>query len=616
MSISIAKSLIAFGTVVTIGLIGSISLQQAALNRLKVNGPIYEQVVNGKDLVADILPPPLFVVEAYMLALEASDFPEVAEVNAAKIGKLERDYEDRRAYWQTSTLPQSLKDQLAGTVLTRSDVFWQEMNSAVLPVLPAKDTPKIKERIAHLRDTFHAHQEAVEQLVSSSNAFLSSQETSARQEIERWTEFSLSAAVGSVLLLVGGVILLHRRAVIPLKNMGAYMSKLAAGDFSADVPHSGRHDEIGAMASAVDVFKASARERQRLEADAEAVRSHAEQARAKQETERAQEANDIQLAVDTLADALSQLANGNLTHRIEISFAQRFDSIRGDFNSAVERLESAMRTVARNAYSIAAGSSQVKAAGDDLSKRTEQQAASIEETAAALAQIADAVQGSSRRADEAGQRVRNAREHTQGSSEIVRRAIAAMGEISASSNEISNIIGVIDDIAFQTNLLALNAGVEAARAGEAGKGFAVVAHEVRELAQRSASAAKEIKRLIDTSGRQVKSGVALVAETGQALDHIERQVDDIDLDVVAIVDASREQADGLREINQAVNIIDHGTQQNASMVEESNAASHSLASEAEALFALLTRFKVDKQRDETCAPIPFERERDHLLRAS
>jgi methyl-accepting chemotaxis protein len=609
MSISIARSLIAFGVVATVGLAGSIGLQQIALNRLKVNGPIYEQVVNGKDLVADILPPPLFVVEAYMLALEAGDFPEVAEANAAKIAKLELAYKDRRAYWQGSSLPQNLKDQLANAVLTKSDVFWQEMDGAVLPALATKDAPKVKDLIAHLKGTFHLHQDAVEQLVSSSNAFLADQEAGARQEIQRWTIFSLSAAAGSILLLVGGTFLLRRRAVVPLESMRAYMGVLAGGDYTKDVPHSGRSDEIGAMAKSVAVFKAKAQEHQRLETEAEANRAFSDRERVEQEHIRAREAAEIKFAVDALAGGLDQLATGNLTHRIDVAFAPPLDVVRQDFNAAVQKLEDALRRVGLNAQAITAGSNQVRAATDNLSKRTEQQAASVEETAAALEQITTTVADSSRRANEAGLLVVTARENAEKSGDIVRRAIAAMGEIEASSNEISNIIGVIDDIAFQTNLLALNAGVEAARAGEAGKGFAVVAQEVRELAQRSARAAKEIKTLINTSGEQVKDGVALVGKTGLALDQIGRQVGSINVNVAAIVDASREQATGLKEISQAVNTIDQGTQQNAAMVEESNAASHNLAKEAETLFNLLSRFKIGDDRQTIGVPIEAAHQR-------
>ena len=393
----------------------------------------------------------------------------------------------------------------------------------------------------------------------------------------------------------------------PIQRITGAMTVLAAGNTQQPVPYAGRADEIGEMAAAVDVFRVNAQERQRLEAEAEANSTLSEQERAERERLRGKEAAEIKFAVDTLAAGLDQLANGNLMHRIDTAFAPQLDSVRGDFNMAVERLEDALRTVGQNAQTIAAGSSQIKAAADDLSKRTEQQAASVEETAAALEQITTTVADSSRRADEAGRLVKVTRDNAEESRMVVRRAIAAMGGIETSSNEISNIIGVIDDIAFQTNLLALNAGVEAARAGEAGKGFAVVAQEVRELAQRSASAAKEIKGLINASGEQVKNGVTLVGETGQALEQMGRQVQDINLNVSAIIDASREQATGLKEINQAVNAIDQSTQQNAAMVEESNAASHSLAKEAEALFNLLGRFKISERGQTARAAIELAR---------
>ncbi|MFT4185350.1 MAG: methyl-accepting chemotaxis protein, partial [Rhizobium sp.] len=208
-------------------------------------------------------------------------------------------------------------------------------------------------------------------------------------------------------------------------------------------------------------------------------------------------------------------------------------------------------------------------------------------------EITTTVKDSSSRAEEAGQLVGRTRQHAEHSGQVVRDAIGAMDQIENSSREISNIIGVIDEIAFQTNLLALNAGVEAARAGEAGKGFAVVAQEVRELAQRSATAAKEIKTLITASGGYVQNGVSLVTKAGSALQEIATQVNDINANVVAIVEASREQSTALGEINQAVNTVDQGTQQNAAMVEEQTAASHSLAREAAALFELLEQFKFD-----------------------
>ncbi|MCZ7467248.1 PAS domain-containing methyl-accepting chemotaxis protein [Rhizobium rhizogenes] len=298
--------------------------------------------------------------------------------------------------------------------------------------------------------------------------------------------------------------------------------------------------------------------------------------------------------VEKLAQCLTDLADGDLSQSIDKPFIPSLERLRTDFNAASEKLKRAMTLVSENAGAISSGSNEIRSAADDLAKRTEQQAASIEETAAALEEITTAVNDSSRRAEEAGTIVARARDHAEHSGQVVRDAIGAMDQIEKSSREISNIIGVIDEIAFQTNLLALNAGVEAARAGEAGKGFAVVAQEVRELAQRSATAAKEIKSLINASGSQVENGVGLVTKAGSALQEIAAQVRDINSNVVAIVEAAREQSTALAEINQAVNTVDQGTQQNAAMVEEQTAASHSLAREAAALFELLGQFRFDE----------------------
>jgi methyl-accepting chemotaxis protein len=296
-------------------------------------------------------------------------------------------------------------------------------------------------------------------------------------------------------------------------------------------------------------------------------------------------------AVEALAGALQALANGDLERRIDVAFPPNLEKLRVDFNEAVVKLEDAVAEIGACAAAIGAAADQVRSGADDLSRRTEQQAASVEETAAALDEIATTSADSSRRAEEAGHMVDETRGNAERSAQVVNEAITAMGAIESSSSEISNIIGVIDDIAFQTNLLALNAGVEAARAGDAGKGFAVVAQEVRELAQRSAKAAKEIKGLITTSGDQVKKGVSLVGRTGQVLEQIAAQVKDVSTNIGAIVKAAHEQATGIKEINAAVSSIDQGTQKNAAVAEESTAASHSLANEAQTLNKLLAEFK-------------------------
>lgn len=308
--------------------------------------------------------------------------------------------------------------------------------------------------------------------------------------------------------------------------------------------------------------------------------------------------------VDRLADALQSLAEGDLRLELPQPFLPALERLRVDYNAASRKLRNTMHSILENAGAIAAASQQIQTASNDLAKRTEQQAASVEQTAAALEQITTTVADSSARAQDAGKLVRATKENAEYSGKVVGQAVDAMGKIEQSAGEIGNIIGVIDEIAFQTNLLALNAGVEAARAGEAGKGFAVVAQEVRELAQRSAKAAKEIKALINTSNEHVKSGVTLVDDTGRALQDIVEQVVQVDRNVGSIVEASREQSTGLKEINIAINTVDQGTQQNAAMVEETSAAAHSLAKEAQRLFDAIGQFQIDQDATKKAASTP------------
>ncbi len=403
-------------------------------------------------------------------------------------------------------------------------------------------------------------------------------------------------------LIVGGIFgslaaavlawLLSRIIVRPIVGMTAAMGRLANGEHDVEVPAVGRGDEIGRMADAVLVFKQAGIEKLRLAGETERMRGDAERQRQMNDEQKAREEGEIRFAMEALAGGLSALSSGNVAIRLRNGFAPQLDSVRADFNNAVEKLEAALQSVGRNAAAINAGADEIRSAADDLAHRTEQQAAAVEETAAALEQVTITVRDSAKRAEDVGHLVERARLGAERSGEVVRNAVSAMHQIEKSSGEISNIISVIDDIAFQTNLLALNAGVEAARAGDAGKGFAVVAQEVRELAQRSANAAKEIKSLITTSGDQVNTGVSLVGETGKALALIVSEVQEINRHVGAIVTATREQSTGLQEINTAVNNMDQGTQKNAAMVEEQTAASHALASEAAALNELLRQFRL------------------------
>ncbi len=296
--------------------------------------------------------------------------------------------------------------------------------------------------------------------------------------------------------------------------------------------------------------------------------------------------------VDALGVALKGLADGDLSKEITSTFPTDYESLRRDFNLAVESLRSAVAAVTQNADSIRNEAQEITSAADDLSRRTEKQAATLEETAAALDELTSSVRSAAQGADEASRMSAEAQTNAETGGEISRQTVIAMNGIKNSSEEISKITSVIDDIAFQTNLLALNAGVEAARAGEAGRGFAVVATEVRALAQRSSDAAREINTLITDSGEQVKLGVDLVDKTGDALGAIVSSVAEISQRVSGIASSSKEQSVGLNEINSAVNDLDHVTQQNAAMFEETTAASHALTSEADALVSAVTKFEL------------------------
>ncbi|HBF29769.1 PAS domain-containing methyl-accepting chemotaxis protein [Rhizobium sp.] len=297
-------------------------------------------------------------------------------------------------------------------------------------------------------------------------------------------------------------------------------------------------------------------------------------------------------AVNSIATALTRLADGDLSFTLDQPFAPDFEDLRRTMNEALIQMRNTLGAVAHSTGQIDNGTREISQSAEDLSKRTEQQAASLEETAAALDEITVNVKNASKRADEARHAASTASANAERSGKVVDDAVGAMSRIENSSNQISNIIGVIDEIAFQTNLLALNAGVEAARAGEAGKGFAVVAQEVRELAQRSAQAAKEIKDLIRNSSNEVSTGVKLVSETGEALRTIQQNIVTVNEHMEAITSSAREQATGLSEVNSAVNQMDHVTQQNAAMVEETNAASATLAQETVRLRELIEKFRL------------------------
>ncbi|MET0363209.1 MAG: methyl-accepting chemotaxis protein [Sphingobium sp.] len=371
---------------------------------------------------------------------------------------------------------------------------------------------------------------------------------------------------GCLVLTIVVALVSSRLVCTPYVNTVVRMEALAAGDLHSPVGHTDHKDCVGRLTAAMDSFRLTAQQA----ADGETV-AH---------------------VVRELAAGLQALAEGNMTYSIERPFANEYDSLRQSFNETVAGLDQGLSQVAGSAQSVHSGSTEIRAASEDLARRTEQQAASLEETTAAMAQVTGMVADTARGATEVRGAIDAAHKDASEGGVVVGKAVSAMDAIEKSSQEIEQIINVIDGIAFQTNLLALNAGVEAARAGDAGKGFAVVANEVRALAQRSADAAKDIKTLITTSTQQVSHGVDLVGETGKMLARIVTKIGDVNGLIADIARSTETQAANLQQVNGAVNDMDRMTQQNAAMVEESAAAARSLSSEADELSDLVSRYRL------------------------
>ena len=384
---------------------------------------------------------------------------------------------------------------------------------------------------------------------------------------------SVSFAIGlaiTVVALAGHVVtvLIGGRLICdPYVNTVVRMEGLAAGDLDSPIDYTDHADCVGRMTKAMATFKDNATALRETSA----------------ETER---------TVKILASALTKLADGDLAYRIEDRFAGHYEHLRQSYNEATAQLNELMTMISTSSMSVRTGSGEISSASGDLSQRTEQQAASLEETSAAISQLASVVRETATNAAQVNSAIVDTHRQASEGGKVVEKAVVAMGAIEKSSEEIAQIISVMDSIAFQTNLLALNAGVEAARAGDAGKGFAVVANEVRALAQRSADAAKDIKNLIINSSEQVRMGVQLVGETGSVLGNIVNRVGEITTLADTISNATENQASSLAQVNQAVNEMDKMTQQNAAMVEETTAAARSMAGEAERLSDIVSRFNV------------------------
>lgn len=554
------------GGIILATMVAAIAFASVEVNTIRVGGPVQLANQQLSDLTADILPPPEYVIESYLEATLLMQNPATLKARAANLAKLEKDFNDRQAYWQESTIDPALKAALIDKVGGEAKRFFAELDQQLIPALGRGDLEGARVSYARLTEVYAAHRTHIDALVAATVKGQSALSEHSQSVVTR--TIAILAVLGGLVLamFVGGIIYIIRKGLQPLANTADTMRKMAEGDFDVAVAGGERKDEIGTMVGAIEVFRAASKAQSDAQVQARSV-------------------------VSELSGALGELATGNMNYRITAAFPTEYAALRESFNQTVGGLSEIMSRVSGSASSVHTGASEIRAASDDLAMRTEQQAASLEETAAAMSQVTGMVKETAKSAAEVTASIGETHREASEGGMIVQKAVSAMDAIERSAQEISQIISVIDGIAFQTNLLALNAGVEAARAGDAGKGFAVVANEVRALAQRSADAAKDIKALITTSTKQVSEGVSLVGETGQMLSRIVTRVGDISQLITHIAHSADTQATNLQQVNGSVGEMDKMAQQNAAMVEESTAAARSLAGEADELSALVARFQ-------------------------
>jgi methyl-accepting chemotaxis protein len=504
-------TILIFGAVMAAGIATTIAISAYSINKIRIGGATYDGLVQVKDLVADILPPPLYLVESLMEARGIFLKSKPYEESKKKITQLHREYDERLAFWKSADLDPAIKRKLTEASDSHVQKFWSVLEQKLLPAFEKNNDAEATKAYAELMVAFRPHRTIVDEIVAESEKLTKEVEARSASQVSLslWTIGAVDGALA--LLLIIGLVTITRRLVSPLATLG---------------------------------------------------------------------------------QSLHRLSNGDLTVIISQPMPPEYRQLKDNFNIAAGKFLEVVGSVKSSAHEFTSAAVEISTSTTDLSQRTEEQAASLEETSASMEEISSTVKNNAENARKASVSAANTRKVADRGGEVVGEAVQAMAKIEESSRKISDIIGVIDEIARQTNLLALNAAVEAARAGEAGRGFAVVAAEVRSLAQRSSQAAKDIKDLITNSNGQVKDGVELVNRAGASLGEIVESIKSVATIVGDIAIASNEQSTGIEQINKALTQMDEVTQQNSALVEENAATAKTLEHQARSMGAQVDFFQI------------------------
>jgi methyl-accepting chemotaxis protein len=544
----------------------AITIAGFGISRIRIGGPIHHQNQQISDFFADTLPPPLFVIEPYLEASLLLQAPDTLPQQKAKLAQLESGFQQRTNFWRESDLDEELKAQLATGAHASGQTFWKEMDETFLPAIAAKDMVAAQTSYQRLSALYVQHRGDIDALTTKAQ-----QRQQALQDSSSTTLNLLLALLGGIGLLLIAMLVIAKNAqekfvLRPLHHTADTMVQMAAGQLDTGITTQHRNDEIGMMTRSIEVFRTNARALQ-------VAATHQAQ------------------LVKALSKGLQQLAEGNLQHRIQDPLASDYESLRLTFNQSLAELSQVVGGVTQAAERVNKGAKEIHEASSDLARRNEAQSGALDEARMLMEQVSATIAASANNARAIQDSIAQAHLEASDGGDVVERASAAMSDIERSSEQIGQIVNLIDGIAFQTNLLALNAGVEAARAGDAGKGFAVVASEVRALAQRSADAAHDIKALISGSTEQVAGGVELVRETGDLLSRIVARVGEIRNQISEIADASAMEASHIAKANQAIGQVGTLTQRNVAMSEEAIAAARCLSQEATAMAGMVEHFK-------------------------